>query len=516
MAEDTVSRDEFNELKNSLSQVSEQFQATSGKAHNYGVQMDLVKKTQQRLVNIWQGSVFGKAQMVGKWFGNLSKVVTKYSDDSEDMAEANNNLTTIQKKLIAPLVKGTGAAKLGQGMWKKYRHTIVKADGSIRVFRAAFLMLSSVMLTIVGILGILGFAFAIFSLATEGASSPVMDLVEQHLPFLKDAFHGLINLLQGDLTASWQNLKGFLLLVGAAFLLLPGTLAPFIVGIMLAVAAFRKFKESGMSTGKALTLAVGLAGAAVWVILSFLTPAKVGRFLFRLLKHVLKFIGLGGVLILAGLAGLWAAASGKLSKKMSVVVAVISGLALWLGMTLVSTAIGTSTAIGSAFAMIPFFWVAAILVILAIAIRFKPQLLKIFKSIAKDIINLFIWAANLAIDILLIPFNLLIAGLNKIPGVNIGYVGVGDTIPMLADGGPVRAGRSYIVGERGPELFTAGSSGRITPNHEMGGGTSNITMNIDVGGVTDQTDKRALARQIGDALNQELRRLGGNPTRGRY
>ena len=72
MAEDTVSRDEFNELKNSLSQVSEQFQATSGKAHNYGVQMDLVKKTQQRLVNIWQGSVIGKAQMVGKWFGNLS------------------------------------------------------------------------------------------------------------------------------------------------------------------------------------------------------------------------------------------------------------------------------------------------------------------------------------------------------------------------------------------------------------------------------------------------------------
>jgi hypothetical protein len=285
---------------------------------------------------------------------------------------------------------------------------------------------------------------------------------------------------------------------------------------MIAVAAFRKFRENGDSMGVALVKAVGVAAAAIWIILSFLTPAKVGRFLFRLLRHVLKFLGLGGVLILAGLAGLWAAASGKLSEEMSVLVAVISGLAIWLGLTLVSSAIGTSTAIGAAFAAIPFFWVAAILVILALALRFKPQLLKIFKSIAKGIINLFIWAANLAIDIMLAPFNLLIAGLNKIPGVNIGYVGLGDTIPMLADGGPVRAGRSYIVGERGPELFTAGSSGSITPNHEMGGGTSNITMNIDVGGVTDQTDKRALARQIGDALNQELRRLGGNPTRGRY
>ena len=247
-----VTRDEFDSLKDSLKGVSQQFQATGGKAHNYGVQMDFLKKSQQRLVSIWQGSVIGKAQMVGKWFGNLSKVVTKYSDDADDMAEAQDNLTLIQKHLIAPLVKGTGAAKLGQGMWKKYRHTIVRADGSIRIFRAAFLMLSSVMLTIVGILGIIGFAFAVFSLATEGASSPIMGLVEEHLPFLKDAFHGLINLLQGDLTASWQNLKGFLLLVGAAFLLLPGTLAPFIVGIMIAVAAFRKFRENGDSVGVAL------------------------------------------------------------------------------------------------------------------------------------------------------------------------------------------------------------------------------------------------------------------------
>jgi tape measure domain-containing protein len=38
-----------------------------------------------------------------------------------------------------------------------------------------------------------------------------------------------------------------------------------------------------------------------------------------------------------------------------------------------------------------------------------------------------------------------------------------------AFGGPVSAGKSYIVGERGPELFTANQSGTITPN---GGGMS--------------------------------------------
>jgi hypothetical protein len=43
-----------------------------------------------------------------------------------------------------------------------------------------------------------------------------------------------------------------------------------------------------------------------------------------------------------------------------------------------------------------------------------------------------------------------------------------------AEGGPVSGGQSYIVGERGPELFTPGASGNITPNNKLiGGGTSN-------------------------------------------
>lgn len=43
-----------------------------------------------------------------------------------------------------------------------------------------------------------------------------------------------------------------------------------------------------------------------------------------------------------------------------------------------------------------------------------------------------------------------------------------------AAGGPVSAGKSYLVGENGPELFQAGASGRIVPNHAMGGGIAQI------------------------------------------
>ena len=47
-----------------------------------------------------------------------------------------------------------------------------------------------------------------------------------------------------------------------------------------------------------------------------------------------------------------------------------------------------------------------------------------------------------------------------------------------ADGGPVESNNSYLVGERGPELFVPRSAGAIVPNHSMammGGATNNIT-----------------------------------------
>ena len=42
-----------------------------------------------------------------------------------------------------------------------------------------------------------------------------------------------------------------------------------------------------------------------------------------------------------------------------------------------------------------------------------------------------------------------------------------------ANGGPVSAGRSFLVGEKGPELFTPANSGTITPNGQVGGMTVN-------------------------------------------
>ena len=46
-------------------------------------------------------------------------------------------------------------------------------------------------------------------------------------------------------------------------------------------------------------------------------------------------------------------------------------------------------------------------------------------------------------------------------------------------GGPVMSGESYIVGERGPEIFTPASTGSITPNTQLGtGGPLTVNFNI--------------------------------------
>ena len=80
----------------------------------------------------------------------------------------------------------------------------------------------------------------------------------------------------------------------------------------------------------------------------------------------------------------------------------------------------------------------------------------------------------------------------------------------LQDGGPARAGSTYLVGERGPELFTPGQSGIVTPNERLGGATD-VTVNVNVtGNIDDQTQAAMLnyAPILGDILIERLQERG--------
>lgn len=64
-------------------------------------------------------------------------------------------------------------------------------------------------------------------------------------------------------------------------------------------------------------------------------------------------------------------------------------------------------------------------------------------------------------------------------GMSAGY-GAG-LAGARAEGGPVSVGRTFLVGERGPELFTPRANGNIIPNEGLGGGQmtiENLTISI--------------------------------------
>ena len=86
---------------------------------------------------------------------------------------------------------------------------------------------------------------------------------------------------------------------------------------------------------------------------------------------------------------------------------------------------------------------------------------------------------------------------------------------FFADGGVTKPNKSYIVGERGPELFTPGVTGRVTPNHELAGVSTNVVVNVDASGSSVEGDEqrgRELGLAISAAVQSEIvqqKRPGG-------
>lgn len=71
-----------------------------------------------------------------------------------------------------------------------------------------------------------------------------------------------------------------------------------------------------------------------------------------------------------------------------------------------------------------------------------------------------------------------------------------------ANGGPVSSGRTYLVGERGPELFTPSTSGNIIPNDKLGGSGA-VSINIGSVHVHNEADENRLVDKIKEMLTRE-------------
>lgn len=78
-------------------------------------------------------------------------------------------------------------------------------------------------------------------------------------------------------------------------------------------------------------------------------------------------------------------------------------------------------------------------------------------------------------------------------------------LPGRATGGPVSAGRPYLVGERGPELFVPSGYGRVEPR---GAGAASrdvrVSISINAAGPSAPAALQASSRQVARAVRRAL------------
>ncbi len=79
--------------------------------------------------------------------------------------------------------------------------------------------------------------------------------------------------------------------------------------------------------------------------------------------------------------------------------------------------------------------------------------------------------------------------------------------PGRAAGGPVAAGRAYLVGERGPELFVPAAAGRVEPPARAGAREIRVSITVNAASEAAPQALRASGRQVARAVKQALLRL---------
>ena len=103
--------------------------------------------------------------------------------------------------------------------------------------------------------------------------------------------------------------------------------------------------------------------------------------------------------------------------------------------------------------------------------------------------------------------------INKYSGIQFQFgvitaEGIATVRGRKAAGGPVSGGSTYLVGEKGPELFTPSGSGVVIPNNKLAGGSSRAsggsTTNITINTVTGNPAE--IERVVVDALARARRR----------
>lgn len=130
------------------------------------------------------------------------------------------------------------------------------------------------------------------------------------------------------------------------------------------------------------------------------------------------------------------------------------------------------------------------------------------KSVGKAVFDAVTTAIHTVGDALQPIISFLDTILDKISKIHIPGSGILSHIPGLASGGPVTAGKTYLVGEEGPELFVSGRSGRIIPNDMLGAAAGGGYAIVDLDNARVFIRREANSEVSGAAAhNAQLRRM---------
>jgi hypothetical protein len=328
------------------------------------------------------------------------------------------------------------------------------------------------------------------------------------------------NVASATLAAAGVFTGFFALMVGffgwgstASLLLLDAisrTLFAFLGGlalIMVGVAGMIAYLTGAGDGFKAILLGVGSAiaiGLGLFLVGVAAVPAAIIAAIIFVVVSVIRYwdeimsilttakdwlFGLAGLIFYGALAGLALLIAGVASL-LALIVGVVLGIVNGLWTALVNVVSGFWTALfGGGEALKEWFF--------SIPSTIKDGLVSGFKNAFNAVIDIYNDFAK-GFDFKIPDYVPVIGGKN---------FSLGD-IPKLAKGGIVNSPTLAMIGEDGPEAVVPLSK-RNNPNGiGLGGGGGGTTININVGGVTDRTDKKQLAREIGDLIRAEMSRSG--------
>lgn len=480
-------------------------------------------------------SLAGMAQAVSnvtKYVGNNVAMTRKEKDALE------NKMTSLQK-ITKNVLMFSGATKVSNRVLEISNNRLTR--------------LATRLFSLVSIFMIVGLALAAFSVAMDGANSPVLTFTEDLGP-LHDAMQGLVLVLTGEgdegLPALFDILTISILATAAAVAIFSGPVALVIGAVVAAVGVFQLAKNETDSLASAL-----LAAGGVFTILFGLIATAMGWFsgLSTILSVVVGrslMAFLGGIgLIMTGLAGLIAYMTGVGDGFKGFLLGLVSAILIGLGLVLVGVTAPVAAII------------AAVALLVATIIRYKDEIIagikglgtylveewkrrasfivnglatlggkirgartKILTGVAKFVNNItgkfesipnkikskMVSGFKQVYNAIITPYNLFARRMDFTIPEGVPLIGGQEfklpQIPMLAKGGIVNSPTLAMIGEDGPEAVVPLSRKNNPDGIGLGGG--GVTVNINVGGVTDRTDKKQLAREIGDLIRAEMSKGG--------